>query len=77
MNKFIGIRNVALTVLLIIVLLKFSMDFIPVRLHETVEYIQLGLGLVFLLVILPILIYRFNKGRADDATQTFNRKKKK
>ncbi|WP_278833400.1 hypothetical protein [Porphyromonas cangingivalis] len=76
MNKFIGIRNITLAVFVIIVLLEFAMDFAPMAWHLTMEGIQVVLVLILMLILLPILIYRFNKGRTDDATNTFRQKRK-
>ena len=77
MNKFFCIRNITLAVVLIIILLKLAMDFISMKYHPIIEGIQVAFILSLLLILLPILIYRFNKGRTDDASRTFRRKEKK
>lgn len=77
MNKFIGIRNITLIVFVTIVLLEFAMDFVPVKWHVTMEAVQVGLILLLMLILLPILIYRFNKGRTDEVTKKFGRRRRK
>ena len=53
------------------------MDFISMKYHPIIEGIQVAFILSLLLILLPILIYRFNKGRTDDTSRTFRRKEKK